>query len=76
MRTSIDLVSQGLGYAWLPLPSIQRYLDEGSLSPLNLERGSRRTVSFYLNYVDGDSLGPAARELLGELRYQTMEMPA
>ncbi|SHE60910.1 DNA-binding transcriptional regulator, LysR family [Microbulbifer donghaiensis] len=75
MRTSVDLVCKGLGYAWLPLPSIQQYLDEGLLLPLNLERGSRRTVPFYLNYADSDSLGPAARELLGELRYQTMDMP-
>lgn len=72
VRTSIDLVSQGLGYAWLPLPSIKDLLDKGMLKPLKLESGQRRHSSFYLNYEDADTLGPAAREFIGQLRLATL----
>ncbi|MBU2709640.1 LysR family transcriptional regulator [Zooshikella harenae] len=35
LRTSIDLVSKGFGFAWLPEPSIRPLLEEGLLRPLN-----------------------------------------
>ncbi|MCG8464882.1 MAG: LysR family transcriptional regulator [Xanthomonadales bacterium] len=75
MRTSIDLVSQGLGYAWLPLPAIAAALEQQQLKPLPLNEGASRTVSFYLNFRDQDLLGPAAREFIGELRFLSMNMP-
>ena len=34
-----------------------------------------RKALLYLSFEDGDTLGPAARAFIGELRYQTMNLP-
>ncbi len=75
LRASMDLVSQGMGYAWLPLPAIDASIQAGVLKPLVLEAGSTRSASFYLNYQDKDKIGPAAREFMGALRLLTMNLP-
>jgi DNA-binding transcriptional LysR family regulator len=69
LRTSIDMICNGLGFAWLPLSSIQKKLDKGELKPLPLRHNSQRSMPLYLIFKDGDSLGPAARSFLGELRF-------
>ena len=74
-RTSLDMIRRGLGYAWLPVAMIQDAMQDGSLSPLPLERGALRRALLNLCFEDGDKLGPAARTFIGELRYQTMQMP-
>ncbi len=71
MRTSIDMVSQGFGFAWLPKPHIETQLASGTLKPLLLTNGLQRSSQIYLIFTDSDRLGPAARSLLGELRIQT-----
>lgn len=73
IRTSIDLVTRGMGFAWLPLPAISHLLDQGLLQELNIEREQHRQASFFLNYRDIDSLGPAAREFMARLRLQGPE---
>ncbi|AOT06907.1 LysR family transcriptional regulator [Pseudoalteromonas luteoviolacea] len=75
MRTSIDMIKNGFGFAWLPVPLIEKELQNSELVPLNLQSGQTRKVQLHLTFVDGDSLGPAARAFLGELRYQSMMMP-
>ncbi|MBA6413428.1 LysR family transcriptional regulator [Parahaliea sp. F7430] len=74
LHTSIKLVENNMGYAWLPLPAIKDALSEGTLKRLQLKDGGSRRVSFYLNYFDKDRVGPAAREFMGELRLSTMDM--
>ncbi len=68
LRTSVDLVRRGLGFAWLPEPLINASLARGELQQLPLSDGARRHVTFYLNVLDLDKLGPAARSLTGELQ--------
>ncbi|GAA0561098.1 MULTISPECIES: LysR family transcriptional regulator [Rheinheimera] len=75
MRTSIDMIKQGLGFAWLPLTSILEDLTQGRLQRLPLCSGASRKVSLYLLFSDADKLGPAARTFLGELRYQSIDLP-
>ena len=75
MRTSIDMIVNGFGYAWLPIPLIENELKEGKLKPLDLVSGQKRTAQLHLIFADGDQLGPAARAFLGELRYQSMNLP-
>lgn len=75
MRASIELIQQNLGYAWLPLPEITQALDNGELKLLQIDEGARRSASFYLNFLDKDRIGPAAREFMGELRLLTLDMP-
>ncbi|RDV24452.1 LysR family transcriptional regulator [Alteromonas aestuariivivens] len=75
VRTSIDMICQGLGFAWLPVAIIQKQLQNNQLKPLELDHGGLRKAMLYLNFDDGDKLGPAARTFIGELRYQSMQMP-
>ena len=76
VRTSLDIIAQGLGFAWLPIAIIQDELDNGTLVPLPLDNGAAlRKALLYLSFEDGDALGPAARAFMGELRYQTMNLP-
>ncbi|UZE97693.1 LysR family transcriptional regulator [Alkalimarinus alittae] len=75
LRASIELIEQNLGYAWLPSHSVSDSLTNGTLKHLALNEGSKRSVSFYLNYLDKDRIGPAAREFMGELRLLTLDMP-
>ena len=75
MRTSIDMISNGLGFAWLPVSSIDNQLQNGQLKPLNLKNGRVRKVQLHLVFKDGDRLGPAARTFLGELRHKCLNLP-
>lgn len=75
MRASVELVLSGLGYAWLPFPAICDALQQGQLKRLTLQEGATRSASFYMNYKDKDSIGPAAREFMGQLRLITLDMP-
>ncbi len=74
VSTSVEMISEGLGFAWLPRSTIRRALDEGSLKPLRLANGATRSTALYLLFNDADRLGPAARAFIGELRFATMQM--
>ncbi|MEW9796567.1 LysR family transcriptional regulator [Alteromonas sp. CYL-A6] len=75
VRTSIDMIAKGLGFAWLPVAMIQPQLKENQLKSLPLKHGGVRRADLFLTFEDGDSLGPAARTLIGELRYRSMQLP-
>lgn len=76
IRTSVDIIAQGLGFAWLPIAIIKDKLENGTLVPLPLDNNAAlRKALLYLSFEDGDTLGPAARAFIGELRYQTMNLP-
>ena len=75
MQTSIDMICNGLGFAWLPVSSITSELDSGKLKPLRLKHNRKRTEQLHLIFKDGDRLGPAARTFLGELRFKCMNLP-
>ncbi len=68
LRTSVDLVRKGLGFAWLPESMVDEGLANQTLKPLMLGEHAQRHVTFYLNFLDADALGPATRSFLGELR--------
>ena len=70
MRTSVDIICQGLGFAWLPANYIEEFLASGQLKPLKLSYAGTRLVTLYLTYQDFDKLGPAARTLVELLREQ------
>lgn len=75
VRTSIDMICQGLGFAWLPVAIIRPQLEQNLLKPLSLDHGTLRNAMLYLSFEDGDRLGPASRAFIGELRYQSMQVP-
>jgi DNA-binding transcriptional LysR family regulator len=70
IQTSIEMICKGLGFAWLPLPSIKMQLKTGQLKPLQLTRNGKRSAQLHLIFKDGDRLGPAAQSFLRELRLQ------
>jgi DNA-binding transcriptional LysR family regulator len=74
MNTSAQLIKQGLGFAWLPVNSIVDELAKNKLKILPLVMGTSRKVKLHLLFLDGDKLGPAARNFLGELRYLTLDL--
>ncbi|WP_404341812.1 LysR family transcriptional regulator [Pseudoalteromonas mariniglutinosa] len=73
LRTSIDMIGNGLGFAWLPKSAINQQLKAGLIKPLNLTHNNTRSAKLHLLFKDGDRLGPAARAFIGELRYQIMQ---
>ena len=67
LRNSIDMVSQNLGYAWLPFNQVAHLIDDHTLKVLNLEQGITRPLNLYLMCNDVDRLGPAAQEFKDQL---------
>jgi len=68
MQSSIDMVSKGLGFAWLPLNLIQDKLENNALIPLPLDGNSERSVSLYLTFKDLDALGPVAQDFITTIK--------
>jgi DNA-binding transcriptional LysR family regulator len=63
VKTSIEMLKHGLGFAWIPREHIRAELASGVLAPLPLADGGSRVVELYLVYADRDGAGPATREL-------------
>lgn len=74
LRTSVDMIVKGLGFAWLPTVLIKDQLTSGQLQPIKLEKASKRNATLYLVVNDAEVLGPASRSFLGELRYQCFNL--
>lgn len=68
MQSSIDIITKGLGYAWLPLSLIEDHITTGRLKPLKLVSNGERSAQLYLLVKDIDSLGPVAKYVLAELK--------
>jgi len=63
IKTSLDAIRMGLGYAWLPEPYIEEDLVNGRLALLPVETGGVREVPTYLTFADQEFAGPATRRL-------------
>jgi DNA-binding transcriptional LysR family regulator len=63
VATSIQAVSRGYGFAWLPEAQIRKELDSGVLKPLPLKEGGRREVPLYLILANADFAGQGVRRL-------------
>ncbi|MCW8108245.1 LysR family transcriptional regulator [Alteromonas ponticola] len=74
ISTSIEMIKKGFGFAWLPEKLIEKYLSDSTLRKLPLKQGSSRQATLYLCFEDGELLGPAAREFIGRLRYELMQL--
>jgi DNA-binding transcriptional LysR family regulator len=69
------MIINGFGFAWLPLPLIEKELRTGQLKQLPLQVSAKRNAQLHLLFNDAENLGPVARTFLGELRYQSMNLP-
>jgi DNA-binding transcriptional LysR family regulator len=63
LKTSIEMLKSGLGFAWVPREHIWAELDGGALVPLALAEGATRSVDLHLVHTDRDSEGPATQAL-------------
>lgn len=68
VSTSINMICQGMGFAWLPESRIAEPLTQGLIKPLPLEEGARRHATLYLTHADIDLAGPATCHLAEQLR--------
>ena len=63
VATSADMISRGMGFAWLPLSRVQSGMAAGTLAELRLGSASRRYTELSLVYADAGAAGPALRQL-------------
>ena len=63
VATSIEAVSMGFGFAWLPEEHIREELRAGLLRPLPLAEGGVREIPLYLVLANPDFSGPGVRRL-------------
>ncbi|WP_049629951.1 LysR family transcriptional regulator [Cellvibrio sp. pealriver] len=74
IKTSIDAIRMGLGYAWLPDAYTYDDIAAGRLKYLPVEVGSVREVTTYLTFADRDFAGPATRHLAEVLKEHLPKM--
>ncbi len=68
VATSIQAVSMGFGFAWLPEEHIREELKTGFLKPLPLREGGIREVPLYMILANPDFVGPGVRRLAEIIR--------
>lgn len=68
IATSIEAVSNGYGFAWLPEEHIAEELEAGVLKPLPLQEGAIREIPLYLIVTRPDFAGPGVQRLAAMLQ--------
>lgn len=68
IKTSLDAIRMGLGYAWLPEAYVLEDIAAGRLQYLPVEVGAVREVATFLTFADRDFAGPATRRLAAILK--------
>ena len=74
IATSIEAVSMGFGFAWLPEEQIKRELKTGLLKPLPLIEGGTREIPLYLVIANPDFAGPGIRRLTEIIKHSVEEI--
>lgn len=68
IKTSLEAIRMGLGYAWLPDAYTHQEIAAGRLKYLSVEVGAEREVPIYITFADRDFAGPATRHLANILK--------
>ena len=75
--TSLDsarkIISNGMGFGWLPENEIDQQINNGELKTLRLKEGLRNTGILYLVYADLEQAGPATKQLAEILKRVSSE---
>lgn len=74
IKTSLDAIRMGLGYAWLPDAYTHEDIEAGRLKYLPVEVGAVREVPTYLTFADNEFAGPATRRLAEVLKENLPKM--
>jgi DNA-binding transcriptional LysR family regulator len=65
LSSVIELVSEGIGYAWLPYPDVQHLITEGKLRKIAFsDQPSTREINFYLNVREDFNLKPGVENIV------------
>lgn len=63
IKTSLDALRMGLGYAWVPDAYTKDDIEAGKLKYLPVEIGSEREAPVYITFADKEFAGPATKKL-------------
>lgn len=74
IKTSLDAIRMGLGYAWLPDAYTHEDILAGRLKYLPVEVGAVREVPTYLTFADNEFAGPATRRVAEVLKENLPKM--
>ncbi|MCP3428798.1 LysR family transcriptional regulator [Opacimonas viscosa] len=61
--TAIQLLTQGIGFCWLPEHKVRHYINEDKLKLLNINGSSHKRLTTYLITPQPDNIGPGASML-------------
>jgi DNA-binding transcriptional LysR family regulator len=76
VQSSLEIVTSGIGFAWLPKAYLLEALESGKLKALNLVSGGERTFYMYAIFGKGERTGPAARLLVELLQKECNRCPS
>lgn len=76
VQSSLEIVSSGIGFAWLPKADLQEAIQNGKLKPLNLASGRERTFYMYAIFGKGERTGPATRLFVELLQKECNRCPS
>lgn len=76
VQSSIEIVTSGIGFAWLPKADLHDALESGKLKALNLVSGGERAFYMYAIFGKGERTGPAARLLVELLQKECNRCPS
>lgn len=63
LETAVSIISEGLGFGWLPCHDIKKHLEQNTLKPLPLCEGQKYQASLQLIFGSHEHTGPATRQL-------------
>jgi DNA-binding transcriptional LysR family regulator len=66
-HTAVDIMTQGIGFCWLPEYTIIDALEQGKLVKFAIKGSSFRVVSFYLIAPNADKIGPGTDMLYQQI---------
>jgi DNA-binding transcriptional LysR family regulator len=75
VQSALEIVTSGIGFAWLPKADLEYALQSGKLKKLKLISGSERNFHMYAIFGKGERTGPATRLLVELLQAECNACP-
>ncbi len=72
-QSAIEMVTRGMGYAWLPISEIKDQLEEGKLKALPLISGNKKSLSLFAMFEAKKNAGPATQCFLDLLKNECLK---
>lgn len=76
VQSALEIVTSGIGFAWLPKADLGTMLEENKLKKLPLVSGSERAFHMYAIFGKGERTGPATRLLVELLQAECRRCPS